>query len=198
MTSRRILNGVLLVAFLATAGLNWFARGDFHRTNYEFLPEMVRTAAFDPFAANPNFADAKTLRTPVAGTIPRGLMPMHYQAKPQDALRAGEELQSPVAANDARALARGNTVFTNFCAPCHGPGGTGNGPVAARGYPPPASLMAEKAVKMKDGQMFHVLTYGQGNMPSYAAQISRDDRWKAILYVRSLQSAAPRTAGGQP
>jgi len=198
MMSRRTLNGVLLLAFLAAAGLNWFARSDFSRTNYEFLPEMVRTAAFESFGANPNFADAKTLQLPVTGTISRGLMPLHYQGTPQEALRAGEELQNPFAAKDGRALARGNAVFTNFCAPCHGPGGTGNGPVAVRGYPPPASLMAEKAVKMKDGQMLHVLTYGQGNMPSYAAQISRDDRWKVILYVRWLQSAVRQAAGGQP
>jgi mono/diheme cytochrome c family protein len=38
--------------------------------------------------------------------------------------------------------------------------------------------------------MFHILTYGQKNMPSYASQVSEDDRWKAILYVRSLQRVA--------
>jgi len=195
---RRMLNGVLLAALLATAGMNWFARGDFTRTNYEFLPEMVRTAAYDSFAANPNFADGKTLQVPVPGTIRRGLIPLHYQAAAPDALRAGEDLQSSLAANDAAALKRGEAVFAAFCTACHGPGGTGNGPVAARGYPPPASLMAEKAVKLKDGQLFHILTYGQANMPSYAAQISRDDRWRAILYVRSLQAAAPKPAGGQP
>jgi mono/diheme cytochrome c family protein len=50
---------------------------------------------------------------------------------------------------------------------------------------------------MKDGQIFHILTYGQNNMPSYAGQISRDDRWKVIAYVRSLQ-AQRAPAGGQP
>jgi mono/diheme cytochrome c family protein len=43
---------------------------------------------------------------------------------------------------------------------------------------------------MKDGQLFHVLTYGQNNMPSYASQLSRDDRWNAILYVRTMQATA--------
>jgi mono/diheme cytochrome c family protein len=43
---------------------------------------------------------------------------------------------------------------------------------------------------MKDGQLFHILTYGQNNMPSYASQLSRDDRWNVILYVRAMQSAA--------
>jgi mono/diheme cytochrome c family protein len=45
---------------------------------------------------------------------------------------------------------------------------------------------------MKDGQIFHVLNFGQGNMSSYASQISREDRWKVILYVRSLQTEEAR------
>jgi hypothetical protein len=40
---------------------------------------------------------------------------------------------------------------------------------------------------MKDGQIFHALTYGGINMPSYAAQISREDRWKVILNIREMQ-----------
>jgi mono/diheme cytochrome c family protein len=47
---------------------------------------------------------------------------------------------------------------------------------------------------MKDGQLFHVLTYGQNNMPSYASQLSRGDRWNVILYVRTLQVAAAQAA----
>ena len=61
------------------------------------------------------------------------------------------------------------------------------GPVAQRGYPPPPSLLAEHAQKMKDGQLFHILTYGQNNMPSYASQLSRDDRWNVVLYVRTCR-----------
>jgi hypothetical protein len=35
-----------------------------------------------------------------------------------------------------------------------------------------------------------VITYGLRNMPSHAAQLTREDRWKVILHVRSLQKAA--------
>ena len=64
------------------------------------------------------------------------------------------------------------------------------GPVTQRGVPPPPSLLAPHAVQIKDGQLFHILTYGQNNMASYASQLSRDDRWNVIVYVRSLQAAA--------
>jgi mono/diheme cytochrome c family protein len=56
--------------------------------------------------------------------------------------------------------------------------------------PPPPSLVAGRALTLKDGQIFHILTYGQNNMASYASQIDREDRWRAILYVRSLQMRA--------
>ena len=43
--------------------------------------------------------------------------------------------------------------------------------------------------------MFQILTNGQNSMPSYAAQISREDRWKAILHVRL--DAPARVGGGR-
>jgi hypothetical protein len=59
-----------------------------------------------------------------------------------------------------------------------------------RGIPLPASLLADKAVQERDGELFYIVTFGQRNMPSHAAQLTREDRWKVILYVRSLQKAA--------
>ncbi len=40
---------------------------------------------------------------------------------------------------------------------------------------------------MPDGQMYHLITLGQKNMASYATQVQRDDRWKVIRYIRTLQ-----------
>ena len=40
-----------------------------------------------------------------------------------------------------------------------------------------------------DGHIFHVITKGQGVMPSYAQQIQPEDRWAVIHYVRALQRA---------
>ncbi len=187
---RVVLNGFLLLAVLASVTASWIFSSDPAKPNFEFLPQMAHSPRYNAFAPNPNFGDGSTLQRPEPGTIARGSMPLHYAATPQDAVRAGEELKSPLDANNVRARERGAFIFSNFCVVCHGAGGTGNGPVAQRGYPPPPSLLAEHAMKMKDGQLFHVLTYGQNNMPSYASQLSREDRWNAILYVRTMQAAA--------
>jgi mono/diheme cytochrome c family protein len=46
---------------------------------------------------------------------------------------------------------------------------------------------------MRDGQMFHLISMGQGNMASYASQVGRQDRWKVIRYLRTLQTTAKET-----
>ena len=187
---RVILNGFLLLAVVVSVAASWIFSSDPTKPNFEFLPQMAHSPRYNAFAPNPNFANGSTLQRPEPGTIARGSMPLHYAATPKDALRAGDELKIPLDLSNVRVRQRGAFVFSSFCAVCHGAGGAGNGPVAQRGYPPPPSLLAEHALKMKDGQMFHVLTYGQNNMPSYASQLSREDRWNVIIYVRTMQSAA--------
>jgi mono/diheme cytochrome c family protein len=198
MMGRLVLNAFLLLALTASVTASWLLSPNPARPNLEVLPQMAHAPRYNAFAPNPNFANGATLQRPEPGTIPRGLIPLHYTATPQDALRAGEELHSPLAAENPRARERGTFVFANFCAVCHGAGGAGNGPVAQRGYPPPPSLLAEHAQKMKDGQLFHILTYGQNNMPSYASQLSRDDRWNVILYLRTLQVAGAPASSAAP
>jgi mono/diheme cytochrome c family protein len=185
----------LLGMLLAALGVaHWSLGIDPSLPNREFLPDMARSVAADAYAASPVLPGGHTLQPPPPGTIARGLKPLGYAATEADAARAGIELVNPFAADDQAALARGRVVFGNTCAVCHGAGGLGNGPVTLRGVPPPPSFMADNAMNMADGRMFHVVTYGQKNMASYAAQVSREDRWKVILHIRSLQrqaSAAP-------
>jgi mono/diheme cytochrome c family protein len=186
------LNWALFAAVMCTGFFSWLVKArDVSRPNYDFLPEtqMAYSVAYDSFSPNPSFPDGLTLRSPPMGTIPRGQMPLHYQPTSEDALRAGQELQNPYSVNDESRRRRGGLVFANFCQVCHGPIGQGNGPMTQAGFPPPASLLAERAAQMKDGEMFHVLTFGQRNMPAFATQLSREDRWSAILHVRMLQGS---------
>jgi cbb3-type cytochrome c oxidase subunit III len=215
MKTKYWINPLLFLAVLTTSALIWFVPPrDVRQPNFEFAPEaqMDRSPAYDSFAANTNFPDGLTLRTPPTGTLARGYVPFRYQPTLQDALRAGLERTNPFPPTDTVHRERGTTVFSNYCQVCHGPLGQGNGPVTQGGFPPPASLLAERAVQMKDGQMFHVLTYGQGNMPAFSAQLSDDhgwnpkqpsvaarlsveDRWSVILHVRMLQGPTTPTQG---
>jgi mono/diheme cytochrome c family protein len=181
---------VSLAAVLLALG----CRSDPATPNIEYIPEMVDSVAYDSFALNPVTPDGKTLIAPVPGTIARGRMPLHYGPGPEEARRAGRDLLNPLPASD-ESRARGEKVFQSFCALCHGVGGLGDGPLVPR-FPAPPSLVADRARKMPDGQMFHVLTHGQGLMAGYAAQVGRKDRWRVIHYVRSLKVPAPPPPGG--
>ena len=49
---------------------------------------------------------------------------------------------------------------------------------------------------MPDGRIFHVATFGgPEKMKGLGDLISREDRWKVVLYIRELQkAAAPKPA----
>lgn len=183
------LNLVLLGVLAVLIAANLAVDRDPARPARDYFPEMVYSRAAESYAADASFANAATLQTPPDGTIARGIVPVRFEPTPADALRAGVELTSPPV--DAVGLERGRVVFQTFCTPCHGGAGAGDGAVVSRGFPPPPSLLAPHARDMRDGQMFHVLTYGQQNMPSYASQIDTADRWRAVAYVRRLQGSRP-------
>ena len=179
---------LLSVVILVLIGLHWVVLPDPSQRNYEFLPDMVESVARDAQSPAMTLDDgtAVDLRPP-PGSIARGFVPLDFPATPEGALLAGRELQSPVALDDADAVVRGAFVYATFCSVCHGPGGQGDGTVTTRGVPPPPSLLLDHAVDMTDGQMYHVISLGQGNMASYASQVERADRWRVIRYIRTLQ-----------
>jgi mono/diheme cytochrome c family protein len=163
-----------------------------------YLPNMASAVSYDAYAPNPATRDGQTLQAPVPGTVPRGFRPHRYAATPADAERAGRELASPFQGPaPAAALARGKAVYETFCLVCHGATGEGDGPLIPK-YPNPPSYASERLLAMPDGQIFHVITRGTGGlMPGYAAQITPEDRWQVVLWVRHLQ-ASRRAAPGAP
>lgn len=190
-TPARVL--VALTVLAAAAGCD----DDPTLTNYEYEPDMVSSVAYDSFAPNPVTRDGRTLMAPPAGTVPRGYAPLHFGPGPAEAQRAGKELTNPMP--DAPLIRqRGEVAFQRWCSPCHGHEGLGDGLVAKR-FPRPPSLTAEHARKLPDGQIFHIVSFGQGVMPAYGQQIVQDDRWKILRFVRQLQATAtPPVAAAPP
>jgi len=178
-------------------------RIDHSQPNYQVNlgDDMTYSPAYSSYDANKNFANGRTMQSPVPGTIARGTQQFHFEATPADAIRAGEELVNPFDQSTeagAASIERGKDVFQFFCAACHGGDGSGNGPVAKRGFPPPPSLLTGKTLPMKDGQLLHILTFGQNSMPSFAAQLPPDRRWDVINFIRSLQQQAKLQAKKTP
>jgi mono/diheme cytochrome c family protein len=183
-------NAFLAAVLLSWVALHWAIPSDRSRRTMRFFPDMADSLAFESQGSTAAFVEGGDLDLrPPEGSIARGFLPLGYDASPEDALRAGLELSTPLAADDPSIEARGATVFATFCSPCHGPAGEGDGPVTLKGVPPPPSLFAQHALDLPDGQIFHITTYGQKNMASYAAQIDQLDRWRLVGYIRGLQQA---------
>jgi hypothetical protein len=179
----------LLLAFVLalSASGHFLLRNDPAQPNLEVLPEMMRSVAYESYSANPNFPDGRTLQAPPPHTVARGAREFPYGPGEQEGVRAGRELSKPIGPDDPVALQRGADGFRTFCQHCHGPAGRGDGPVAMRGFPAPPPLNSETSLKLEDGRIFHIITYGQKNMPAHRGQIPPDDRWRIVAHVRSLQ-----------
>ena len=152
--------------------------------NVEFVPEMVHSVAFDAYAYNPNYADGKTLKMPVKGTIARGFLPEYSEGELTEDI-ARKVLLNPLEITDKN-LARGEWIYRTHCQVCHGMTGLGDGPVTKRGVPSPPSLLSDNVKNMKDGQIYFIISNGKGNMASYRSQVQREDRWKVIQYLRTM------------
>jgi mono/diheme cytochrome c family protein len=162
----------------------------------EYIEDMARGPAYKAFAPNAATRTGITLQRPVAGTIARGYHPFHYARGDAEGERAGRELTNPFHA-DPRTLDKGKALYETYCQVCHGEQGKGDGPIASK-IPPPSAYKSDRVMGFLPGRLFHVITVGSNKMPSYAAQLSPDDRWLIITYIRAVLQGLPEAAPGSP
>jgi mono/diheme cytochrome c family protein len=157
----------------------------------EFAPDMYRSPSLESNLfyvvknAKGTFDTLTSNRLPVEGTIPRGFMPYGYPNTLEGYEAAGLNLHNPLPKNDEN-LQRGEFLFVRYCAPCHGKSGEGDGIVGTKLPGPPPSYKTVLKT-LPEGKMFHTLTYGKNLMGSHASQLSKEERWKVIMYVQKLQ-----------
>lgn len=171
---------VLVVAFFV------ITRRDFRQRNLRFLAEMADSLALEPQRTSSILPASNLVSPAVPGTIPRGYVPFDYSASEGDKIRAGIELRNPYPPSLAT-LQRGEKVYRNSCGHCHGPAGRGDGAVAKRVSTFAMSIVGKATADLPDGTLYHILTYGQNNMPPHSVQVDRSDRWMLIHYLRDLQ-----------
>lgn len=118
------------------------------------------------------------------GTVPVGFRPNPIPADKQaDAVA----LKNPVPIND-ESLKYGKLMYETSCIVCHGDDGRGMGYIVPK-FPQPPDLTSARARDWADGQIYHVISYGQGTMGSYKSQLKPEERWAVVNYVRALQRA---------
>ncbi|HEX3086556.1 MAG TPA: cytochrome c [Pyrinomonadaceae bacterium] len=161
------------------------------------------------YRENSFYKDGTGSRPLVDGTVPRGYLRedrVFYsgkkataQASPQtSSTQASTNSQAGLYPDDVDAipmqitkedLDRGQERYDIYCSVCHGKTGYGDGMIARRGFnkPAPANYHQDRLRQAPAGHFFDVMTNGWGAMPAYAQQVSVEDRWRIVAYIRALQ-----------
>jgi mono/diheme cytochrome c family protein len=196
MKKKNIVSLSLVVSSLLLIGC------DKKSPEWEFFPDMYDSPAREAQEFDPTAPNKVGGRLPVAGTIPVEHTPYEYAGPNLDDSRVKEMKVPESIALTVQNLKRGESQFQVFCYPCHGPQGEGNGPVVGApgggkfNYSPNMNIHGTYAY-LNDGQVYHVITNGNGQMPAYASMISEEDRWKIVLYVRKMKEAYKDIAMGK-
>lgn len=161
------------------------------------------------------FADGLGARRPVKGTVPMGFeVPSKASSSPEykppqfgftnglDYYNTGkigdyygDGLPKEITLNKAF-LERGERQYNIYCAICHGTSGNGKGVTSKygimtafnfhqNGSTDPSNAGAYRA----DGAIYDVITNGKGLMGPYGGNVSVQDRWAIVAYIRAMQVA---------
>ena len=165
---------VTAVALLAATALLAGCRQDMHNQP-KFYPQ--RGTDF--------YADGRSVRPQVENTVARGQLhedSYFYTGFQNNA--EGTTMPFPVTMD---VLARGQERYNIFCTPCHSRVGNGVGMIVQRGYAQAGNFHTARLQAAPLGHFFNVITNGYGAMPNYAAQLTPEERWSVVAYVKALQ-----------
>ncbi len=155
-----------------------------------YMPDMAYSRAYEAYAEN-NLKEEgiNYIQYPVEGTIRRGDLFPYTLPNDSNGYRMSAQVKDPLPPLDTVQMAEAQRLFNINCAICHGVNLDAQGPLATGGkIPAVANLMLPQHVEMPVGTMFHSITYGKGNMGSYASQLTREQRWMVIQYVKSREN----------
>jgi hypothetical protein len=152
------------------------------------------------------YDDGLSMQAPPPGTVPRERITLNAP------LTTGREADGPIQSNGEplpvyvktvpipvtrKLLDLGRKRYDITCGTCHGPLGDGDSIVARQmALHPPPSL--HRFVQKPAGYIFEVATKGFGMMASYAAELTVEERWAVVAYIRALQLSQNTPAADLP
>jgi len=198
----------LFLAVIAVATIAGFRGDKSRKAPIVILDDMDFQPRFDPQHTSDFYADGRAARQHVEGTVPQGFVqPGRYSTTEGNNARylngpagfsnfetyietgrAGEVWGDGIPLEITPAvLERGRERFNINCAVCHGAAGDGTGVVSKYGFGGIANLQESRLLTMADGHIFNTITHGKGTMGAYGPNITVEDRWAIIAYIRALQ-----------
>lgn len=163
-----------------------------NKPNVELIQDMMESPAIkaqEYDEASPNHSG---MRVPPEHTVPVGFQPYKYGMDVESASKNNKNLLDGKL--DEETLLVGQKYFVTQCAVCHGSHGEGaveaKLSVADKMALKPPAVTSDKIKGWTDGQIYHVITMGQGVMGPYASHIPQKYRWQVVNYIRFLQKQA--------
>ena len=199
---------ILIAAGVFSLAFGFVSCGGAHGDDpgHAYMPDMYYSRAYETYGYNDVGGEYDSLRKrgvnytgmPVPGTVARGDMMSYHLTADSAGLAAANGLKNPLdtatAAPDK--MKEAERLYLVNCGICHGPKLDGNGPLPAGGAyaAAPANFTLPNIKALTDGHYFHVITFGIRTMGSYASQLTPDQRWWVIKYIRSKQGPGAGTA----
>lgn len=205
---------IFILAVIAVVSLAGFRGTHSPKAPIEIFPDMVRNPRYDAQHESDFFADTRAARPPVPGTVPLGYnVPGAYLATGANNNAAAQQPGGfsnavdyyntgrmgdvygdgiPLKV-DGGVLHRGQERYGINCAVCHGPVGLGDGITSQFGLVGIANLQQDRIKTMPDGQLFNRITFGYRTMGAYGSNITVEDRWAIIAYIRALERSQSGT-----
>ena len=163
--------------------------------------DMQNEPKFVPQRGTTFFADHRSVRPQVAGTVARGQLDedtYFYTGTVMGTNGYREERDALPFPVTMTVLQRGEERYNIYCTPCHSRVGNGLGAIVERGYKPAANLNDDVHRAQPLSHYFYVMTHGYGAMPDYSAQVAPADRWAIAAYIRALQLSQHATSSDVP
>lgn len=194
----RYFLAIFVLAIAVVVGVLGFRGSHFRKPPLYIFPDMEFQLKLRPQKENGFFTNGLTSQLHIPGTIPRStaLQTANGPVFPfeDSPVNTGHVTgttnfieNNPMPITEAF-LKRGQQRFTINCTPCHGATGEGKGITQKIGaMAVVANLHDKRIVELPDGEIFHVISNGRNLMGSYGANITVEDRWAIIAYLRALQ-----------
>jgi len=204
----RVFFLIFVLAVIAMVSLAGFRGTHSAKAPLEIFVDMVRNPRYDPQHESDFYADRRAARPPVPETVPLGYgvpnaflstgannnkldqepgafsnSPDYYNTGKMGAVY-GDGIPLKV---DRALLDRGRERFNINCAVCHGPMGMGNGITSQYGLVGIANFHDPRIRTQPDGEIFNTITSGNKTMGAYGSNVSVEDRWAIVSYIRALE-----------
>ncbi|HLY63843.1 MAG TPA: cytochrome c [Terriglobia bacterium] len=164
--------------------------------------KILRTLLMLPLGMGSLWAQARhpsDQKTPAPSGLPAQGLGEHYKPNvpPQERAR-----KNPVRFTELP-VDRGKRLFQTQCVLCHGVNADGKGDfVGVYGVHPPDFTRSGVLSKRTDGELFYIIGAGTEKMPGKHTQLTEQQRWDVVNYLRALEGKIPapryRATGRRP